>query len=385
MNFLIICSSPYGTSTFSRISKNVIDFLSKDEKNSLYCLSLGEEIARSYENVQLSPVVDFEKQLTEAIAYSDPDVVITIGDVVDFFPVLYAKNLQSHHWKWIGIFDILTMPPPPSVIDVILGMDAQLVYGIGLYRFLSGNSKLNIFYARPGVNGNYFYSLENQEEIVNSFKSKNIFTILSPGSNVENNYKIALFEAFASFSRDKEDVYLYLCDRDGNNYYDPSSLFWKYPWIADKILTKSEKDFKFLENHDLNNLYNSVALTIDLTINSNFSLSILEALSCGGSVLMASSPFNSVEQYPCSEKITPVKSHKILNSLGGENYYVDVWNLVEKLNEKYLEYYSMNSVKICRDEDFREEFSWNKFNTSLKYILNNFMNIKSKDIKSIDL
>lgn len=379
MNYLIIGHNPYSTSTFSRITKHVIDFLSKDTYNNLYVLSLGETIARSYENVIISPVYNFEKQLEHSIKYSNPDIIITICDLMDNFPLYYHKlNPVSHSWKWIGIFDIQTMPPPPSFINIVLEMDHILTYSTGIYNFLSPNSDINVQYGPLGVDSNLFYPLSNQKEIYKSLFDNNTFTLLSPGSNSEDNYKIALVEAFAIFSRKKDDVYLYFCDRDGSNYYEIENLSWKFPWIVDKIMMKTDPDFQILENHDLNNLYNSVTGVVDVSIKSNFSLSCLEALSCGCNVLIAENPLNPPKQYLSYNKIKTIPTNKVINAVGGENRYVIIEELVKKIDELYVEYKSGNLDKTYMNEDVLKEFSWNEFDASLKYILNNMLNIKDK-------
>lgn len=386
MNYLIVGHDPYATSTFSRITKHVIDFLSKDSENSVYCLSLGESVARHYDNVLICPVTDFQKQIHEAVSYSNPDIVITICELLDVFPIYYYKTLSlSQNWKWIGIFDIQTMPPPPIFINVILEMDYILSYSTGIYNFISPNQDINISYAPLGVEENLFNQLPNQDEICKNLFDNDKFIILSPGSNNESNYKIGLIESFAEFSKDKEDVYLYFCDRDGFEHYKLEEICWKYPWIVDKIMLKSEKDFKILENYDLNNLYNSVNVVIDVSINSNFILSCLEALSVGGRVLMADNHLNSVNQYPLSDRIETIETIKVVNNVGGNNRYIITEKLTEKINEIYLEYKSGIFKKIDIDEETRKEFSWNKFNGSLKYILGNLLNIKDKEPISVIL
>jgi len=379
-NYLIIGHDPYSTSTFSRITKHVIDYLSKDKDNSVYCLSLGESVARHFGNVLISPVTDFQKQIHEAITYSKPDIVITICDILDTFHLYYYKIFShSKNWRWVGIFDIQTMPPPPMFINVVLEMDYVLTYSSGIYDFLFSHEDINIMYASLGVESNLFYQLPNQEEICKNLFENNKFLILSPGSNNESNYKIGLIEAFAEFSKNKDDVYLYFCDRDGNEYSKLEETAWKYPWIVDKVMMKSEHDFKLLENHDLNNLYNSVNVTIDVSVNSHFSLSCLEALACGGKVVMTWNHLNPSNQYPLSDRIETIPTIKVVNRVGGNERYVIIEELVKKINDSYLEYKIGNFKKIHLDEELSKEFSWDKFDSSLKYILKKTLNIRVKE------
>ena len=94
---------------------------------------------------------------------------------------------------------------------------------------------------------------------------------------------------------------------------------------------------------------------------------------------MAENPLNSPNQYPLSERIKTIPTNKIINAVGGENRYIEIEELVKKFEELYLEYKSGFLKKINIDEDSSKEFSWDKFDASLKYILNNILNIKDKD------
>lgn len=381
MNYLILGHDPFSTSTFSRITKHVMDLVSQDPSNSVYVLSLGESIARQFGNVTISPVTDINKQLKECIEYSKPDIVITICDISDNFPLYFYKTTQdqSRSWRWVGIFDIQTMPPPPAFINVVLEMDYILTYSTGIYNFISPNEDIRIIYAPLGVESDTFFPLQNQQDICKKMHEDEKFILLSPGSNNERNYKIGLVEAFSEFSKDKTNAYLYFCDRDGFDYYKLQELSWRYPWIVDKIMLKSENHFELLENHDLNNLYNSVYAVVDVSTNSNFSLSCQEALACGGRVLMTENPLNSPKQYGLPDRIKTIPSNKIINSVGGIENYVIIEEFAKKIEESYLEYKSGIFEKINIDEELFQEFSWNKFDTSLKYIFRNILNIKDSE------
>ncbi len=381
MKYLLVCSSPFENSTLSKISKNVIENLIGD--NEIYCLAHCENqtIYKKYKNASICPIFDFENQFEEALIYFKPDVLITIGDISEcVLPHYHKKSIHYTGWKWISILDIGTIPPPPGLIDFILNTDHIVTYSLEVFKFLNNNPNIDVHYARLGVEKDLFYVLPNKKEIKESFKNKEIFTILSPGSNNRSNEKSTLIEAFAEFSKDKNNVFLYFCDRDNSKYYDLKDIAWKYPWILDKIMFTDDG----VDNHVLNNLYNSVDLTIDLSVNSTFNLSILEALSCECSVVIPHNPINNFFQYPNSDYMNICKSHKFINQLGGEEWHSDVYYLKKIIEEKYFKFIKekedneQKSLNITNEKE-NDKFSWENFNSTLKVIIKNILNKKNKE------
>lgn len=374
MNYLILGSDPYKTSTFSKITRHVIKLLSKDKNNKVFCLCNEFFNMRVYENVVISGFTSNpEQQLSFALSYFKPDACILIGNIEDY---LYLNNYYKNNSKRcpiVGILNVITMPILPSFLNIFENiLDEVIVYSRGIFNLLIDVGLKNVTYNHLGINRDTFYPISNQQEIYNKNLENEIFSIVSPGSNSHNNYKQCLIESFAHFSKNKNEVYLYFSDRDDRNYFDIEKQARKYPWLKEKILIDNKtKLFKT----NLNNIYNSSNICIDCSINSCYNLSILESIYCGCYGVITNNPFNPIDNYPNIEGcISQIESVNYIQSDGNHFFIPDFKHLIDIMEKYYKRYKENELIKLNITDELEHYFSWWEFNTSLEYILSVSMN-----------
>lgn len=372
MQYLIVGNDPYKTSTFSKITKQIINILSKDKNNNIFCLSKDFSETRSYENVIISgPISNLEQQLSFYSTYLKPKICILIGNLEDF--LFLGNYFKNNYLKFpiIGVLNINTMPLTPYFLSILGMFNNVLLYSSGIYEFLKTIGLPNIKYSPLGVDKNLFYSIPNQKEIYNKNFENEIFSIISPGSNSKNNYKTCLIEAFSNFSKNKEEVYLYFSDRNDEKYFKVEDFIWKYPWIKEKILISQDQQ---LFKSNLNNIYNTANLCINTDINSCYNLSTLESMYCGCHNVITDNLFNQINNYPISNSIIKIKSNNFIEPLGNHLYIPDFKDLVDIIEKSYNLYKENKLNRLNITKELEHYFSWEEFNNSLEYILSVNMN-----------
>lgn len=375
MKILVLGHNPNGNSTFSRITKHILEVLQYEE---IYLLA-KDAFANKEKNLLISPIFDLPKQFEESIDSFQPDIVLTIGNLQDHLIVYNYTNIMSYSWKWVSIPNIPTMPFNTDLINILFKIDYILTFNNKSFNIIKSFNQ-NTSYAHLGVESSFFPFI-NQNEM-----KRDVFTIISPGSNSKNNYKIALLEAFGIFSRGKEnDVLLYFCDRNQENYYNLNDLLWKlYSYRKLIMLNNSNCLGDIFNDSMMNSNYNMAHVCIDTNTDDNFQLSNLEALKCGCEVILPDSS-HIIADYPKSHqnRIHAVKTNQILNKDGSFRNHIEIEGLVEKLNELYIRYKKviLNSIEIqdCLD------FNWEEFNKELKYIIGKLQNINKKEIVSLKI
>lgn len=375
MRYLLIGYNPEDSSTFSRITRNILDYLNTQEDNEVYLLAPDTYAINS----SISPLIDLPQQFEEAIRSFQPDIVITIGDLSSIETIFHYRNIMSYSWKWISILEIESIPFPTDNFKLLTSVDYIITYSRETYDIVS-TFHSNVKYARLGIGSNKFFPLLNKEEIESSLKD--FFVIVSPGNNTENNYKIALLEAFSIFAIDKEDVLLYFCDRDNIKHYDLNSLLWRIQTAKHRILfNNSFQPDSFVRDHDINSIYNVAHICVNTNITGKFQLSILESIKCGCNVIMPDHPYIFEDYKGFEGLIHPVSAHKTINSSGGYSNFIDVEGLAAKLEELYIGH-KCGKLNSGNFDDFRT-FAWQDFNGELEYILSNIKNIEDKEIVSL--
>ena len=284
--------------------------------------------------------------LYEIINKIKPDIVISVSDCDEIDFICAVKQILD--FKWLGILTVDNFPINEKNLDYIGLMDSVVV--------TNSQSKKNIIEKIPGCNPD-FYSYGYDDKI---FKyNENIhdnFTVLNVSKNAQI-YNIGAFiEAFAKFSKTKNDV---ICRMHYNindpGEYDVDLLVSRYK-IQDKIIFEdryiSIKDG--LTASEMADFFNDGDVLVDCSVGSATSMGIMEAVACGCVPLV---------NY-CGSNMdlllnNVLNSQNIIDSLDyiGKNEEVlkisNPDNIVDKLNELY----SLWKVDRCLFNNIKNKYS----------------------------
>jgi len=306
---------------------------------------------------------DAESQLRYVISDANPDIVLCIGDIWDFLPAsrIFSQcrdinpNFKSVLWvtvdgEWtdLGWVEILRQ------FDSVATMSK---FGVNEIKNISSRfNDVPVIY--PGVNHDIFKKLNAKLNVKETkLDISNTFTVLNIGQNCDRKNFPATLEAFAEFSKDKNDTFLFL----GTNPEAPTGYnLWgviKRNKLEQKVsVVKSIVPVNGISDERINLLYNICKVNVNSSIGEGIGMPILEGMSTGCVPVVTNYASTPEVINGCGETIDVAET--IYGAYGVIRGIVSKKDLVGKLNKLYTDW------KKFKDSDNKEDSLYFKYSNN---------------------
>lgn len=284
MKILTIGASPYLLTKLGRLNSDIILFLEgkghqlatatwhfdsswypTDDDGGYYYEYNKKPVCRIF------PFINMAEQampvLYDIIKDSEPDLVITIGDIQEIDYVHLIKNVIDKKFKWISIATLDALPLNENRIESVKEMDKIITISKFAQKELSKYNK-ETYYIGYGPNDNFKpLGITNKE-----------FLAMSMAKNSSANNIGSLIYGLKNFD---DKIYLHSNINDPGEY-NINLLIDRYN-LKDKIILPN----KFISINDgytdeeLNYKYNNSMLYVDIPVRSASGLTVLEAMRGG--------------------------------------------------------------------------------------------------------
>jgi len=311
---------------------------------------------------------DQGNQLAAVLQDFNPDILLAIGDIWDFF---YAESIITQYRdqvKPLKAFLWLTVDGEylnPGWGDILRTFDGVATFShSGLEEIKKYKIKNNYSVIYPGLDKNTFFPYPKdfkwkKESVIEVEKT---FMCLVVGQNSERKNMPATLEAFAEFQRDKSDVLLFMVT-------DPREPFGHDLWTIVKKLEIGSKVMVAKNAHPrsgipeikLNLLYNMATCIVNTAVGEGCGLPLLEAqaVNC---VPMCVNYASSPEIVQDRGRVFDIGA-MIYGEYGVKRAIVSQKSVVSNLNDLYKSWKGDRSlIKEYNKKGiaFASNFSWEK-------------------------
>lgn len=321
----------------------------------------GVVILSTYEGAIYSSVGQDTLRTDEALRTYKPDVFLIIGDILLLEPIFKRKEVEKPPWKLVCYFPIDSDPWRPREVRYAKVIDVPVIpsrWGVEVLRKQGG---IEAVYIPHGVETNIYRPYPPLER-----KNKRIeeglddkFVVLYVGTNNSRKGIPTLLEAFDLVRKEAPDAVLCMVTtpRDPSGY-DLNSLLQRFKLEKSVLIPPFSQAFS-LSTRELIDMYNIADVYTSATQGEGFSLTHIEALSCGCPVV---SPRHSA----LTEMLEGVG---ILTELSGVGYIDNFgsWKPIpsaQSLAEGILRVYRMEDwerAKMSRNSRIRAlDYDWAK-------------------------
>jgi glycosyltransferase involved in cell wall biosynthesis len=291
------------------------------------------------------------ESFTAACREFAPDVLLTIGDpwMFEFLPSLPERRSAA----WIAYFPVDGRPLPEEWKPWIAAVDVPVVFcrfTQDLVAAATGKPPELIYH---GVDTKRFRPMDKPT----AKKLANVadhFVVGTVARNQQRKNLPALLRAFAKFSRDKEDVLLYL-HTQVRAEWDLKELTRSLGIESKTRVTADLGGGSGIPDEMLATVYNALDLFVLPTMAEGFGLPIMELQACGVPAL-------ATDFSACSELVPePIQRLKVKDTLvmhrNFEQAIVDVDDIAEKMEHFYRERAELEALGR-RCHDFARQFEW---------------------------
>jgi glycosyltransferase involved in cell wall biosynthesis len=284
-----------------------------------------------------------EDLLAQVITDEKPDFLFTLGDpwMTEYVPDMEERKAVC----WISYFPIDGEPIPPAWHSWLKDIDVPIVFSKFSHKLVAEVIGKDPIYIPHGVNTDVYRPLNKKKELKESILGvSDLFVVGCVARNQPRKNLPALIKAFADFSRNKDDVALYLHTQVRDVGWNIDELVSHYN-IADKAFSTSGfTALSGLSDEKLNEVYNLFDIMALPTMAEGFGLPILESQSAGVPVLVtdySACPDLVVDK----QELIKVKDILIMGRNIGQAI-ADTDDLTRKLNIFYDDWKRKDSKKL---------------------------------------
>ncbi len=292
---LIVTDSAYLSTGYGSVMFNLLKRWTKHKEFEFYHVGNSAERVHKHQIGEgfyyaLPRFDDFAYQtLPFYIKKYSPDIVLTLYDIgyqSGFTQIIQKAHQDGWRGNWITYVPVDTNFPAWTWKNVFNSFENVVAMSEHGKNFIKREFDIDAKMIPHGVNREVFKPLDKNEMKRKAGFSPNDFVIGAVGKNQIRKMWTVLLKAYEEFSKNKEDVKLLLhtetTPKDVNSGWDFNYLSKKH-----KIIIKStlkEINFiqrQFIEEEQLNKIYNTMDLYAFSTGGEGFGIPTLEALSAG--------------------------------------------------------------------------------------------------------
>lgn len=272
-----------------------------------------------------------EEALAQIVREEQPDIVFTLGDpwMTEWIPHMEERSA----FRWLSYFPIDGHPIPPQWHSWVKDADVPIVFSKYAYNLVKQITK-DVVYIPHGVDTEVFKPLDTQKEIKSNVLGRDdLFVVGCVARNQPRKNLPALIKAFAKFSRNKEDVALYLHTQIRDVGWNIDELVTGFGLTEKAYSTSGFSALHGVSDASLNELYNMFDVMALPTMAEGFGLPILESQSAGTPVLVTD--FSACSELTVNrQELIKVKDTLIMGR-GIEQAIADTDDLANKLGFFY--------------------------------------------------
>src|SRR3989344_3647052 len=360
MKILWISDSPNMPTGYGIVTKNVLGYLNKEFKVSCFGLqNQGQPIEfEGYMVYGINNHIYGKDILQSYINELNPDFIVLLYDLFVFD---YLKNINFKNSKLILYFPIDGHPIPTKTVEILKIADKRIAMSFYGQKMAKEELSLDSEVIYHGVDTKLFRPLD-KIEIKRKYALEDKFIVGCVAKNTHRKMIPHLLKAFKIFSKDKEDVILYL-HTPLKGSFDLIELSKRLKINVKFSNIQSPMSFNDERMNELYNLFDIHALT---TTGEGFGLPILESMACGIP--------NVVPDYTTSRELieergelVPLKT-TFTGSLNVERGLVDIEEFAKELqflydNPDVRKKYSIKSL------EFAKQYNWENICEKWKKVL----------------
>ena len=403
-NLLIISDTPIIASGLARCTRELANIFS--EKYNVAIAGWHHNFfphSYPYFIYPLQKGSNFEnKQLYKIIDNFKPDIILSIGDMWDFSNYLGSimEFKETNNCKWIVWTTIDGENLSKSWTPIIKNADKLVSFSNFGCKEIKNTYGIDIDFIYPGVNKETFHvgkpkDLKLKNNKIGNMDIDKLFTVINISQNTDRKNIPATIEAFAEFSKDKEDVKLFLI----TDPYDIHGFnLWKIikaKEISNKtLITKGAEsiDGSGVSDEQLNLMYNMANVLLLTSIGEGFGFPIVEAMACK-TIPITTDYAATTELLEDNRGVLIEPSAYIYGSFDIKRAIISKELLVKSLNELYYDWkgdksLSNNIKNNCKL--FADNLTWGNTADRFSKIFNDLFEAEErswvkKDIQVKDL
>jgi glycosyltransferase involved in cell wall biosynthesis len=372
MKILMVSDSPTLSTGYGRVIKELaLAFSKKHDVRVVGWGHNGEEHDFPFEIVPCDTRQHGhgEDLVAQIIRDERPDILFTLGDpwMLEYVAELEERSAVT----WICYFPIDGYPIPPQWHNWIRSIDIPIVFSKFSQELVAdvlGRIPSLIYH---GVDTNKFHPIEGKEAIKSSFGLEGKFVVGTVARNQPRKNLPALIKAFSEFSKNKEDVVLYLHTQIRDVGWNIDELVQRFGVEGKVMSTGNFRAVKGISDVELNRIYNLFDIFVLPTMSEGFGLPILESQSCGTPVLVTD--FSACPELVVSrQELIKVKDTVIMNR-NIEQAIADTGDITRKLHIFYNDWKtndSKNNIELGqKGRKLAKQLDWSKANDTFLDLL----------------
>lgn len=304
------------------------------------------------------PVFPFRRGQQEAVAIYEalnqfkPDLIVTVGDIIDFLFMHAVKMFYTSELKWFMIYAGRALPINPDYEDVINDMDGVLCTNTLCY------NEVQKIFSKPLCDLAYMGVDYSAFRLNDSLYNPGKFRIMTYAKNIQTDNAPMLMQSIANLRKEIPGIELYIHTNTLNigdydlvnvkQRFDPQNEYIKFP-------SKSVSYCEGISDDDLAMELNASDLFVSAHMTAATSCGTWEALACGCYPLLSD----------CGSNRDVANELERAGVIGREDILLPCIELMttgevdlnicypKKMEKKILEAYS----KIKKNKGYRSQFS----------------------------
>ena len=351
MKILWISDSPNMSTGYGIVTKNILRHLSKEFNISCFGLhNQGQPI--KFENYTVYGIKDHlygKDILQNYINELNPDFIILLYDLFVFD---YLKTINFKNSKLIVYFPIDGHPIPTKTAEILKIADKRIAMSFYGQNIIKEELNLGSEVIYSGVDTKLFKPLDKLI-IKEKYALENKFVIGCVAKNTPRKMIPHLLKAFKLFSKDKEDVVLYLHTLPKGSF----DLIELSKRLKINVKFSNIQSSIFFNDEKMNEIYNLFDVHALTTTGEGFGLPILESMACGIPNILPDYT-TSRELIEGRGELVPLKT-TFTGSLNVERGLVDVEEFTKKLQFLYdhpdiREKYAIKSLEFAKQNNWED-------------------------------
>jgi glycosyltransferase involved in cell wall biosynthesis len=344
-----LSDSPTLSTGYARVGQQVLPWLAETFPGVVTCLGWGYQQSaddkndRPYELFAQGTFESPQDNLPRLLASRPGAVLVTLGDPWSFDPIARLKT--QHDFSWLAYVPTDCAPLPRKALLGLLAADAVVAASyFGKSALEQALPEVEVGVVYHGVDCAIFRPLENRSAVRAENGLADRFVVGFVGRNRPRKQLACLIKAFARFTSECPEAFLYLHTTEEPDGWDVPGLLARYGLDQCAGITGDLSIKQGLTDEMLNLVYNLFDVFVLPSCGEGFGLPIVEAMAAGVPVVTTDHSTNKELVKGRGLLISPL-TFITAPQLNAELPLPDEGDLAAKLTELY------------RDEALRDECS----------------------------
>lgn len=363
--------SPTSGTGFGNVINFIIKHLPKDQFK-VYVLGTSynkksNDLDYEIVSIRLGAETTDRKKVKNIINRINPDILFCLNDIWILDGIasfLIDSGLLNKGLKVVGYVPVDASDHDPDWYKNTHVFDKLVVYneyGKSVVKKAVPNQEVDII--EHGVDSKVFYKefetrIEAKRTLFKVPKLHDSFIILNAGRNQPRKRLDITLRAFAEFSKDKQDVFLYMHSGAKDSHIDTIRLAKELDILPKLIMTTDQKGVPNLHLSDLNLLYNACDVGINTGLGEGFGLPNAEHAATGAVQIV---PAHSalIDLYQDCGILIPANTLFTLDNISTTAKMVMVQDVTDALELVYRDREQLEKhSKLCYEKFTSEKYSW---------------------------